>query len=55
MGGRAVDVLLSTYGMALAERLGTQVTLSLSPMTGRLTRGEACRLTTLLQHLLGPG
>ena len=55
MGGRAVDVLLSTYGMALAERLGTQVALSLSPMTGRLTRGEACRLTTLLQHLLGPG
>ncbi len=55
MDGRAVDVLLSTDGMELAERLGIQVALSLSPMTGRLTRAEACRLTTLLQHMLGPG
>ncbi len=53
--GRAIDVALSTNGMELAERLDTQVARSLSPMTSRLTRADAHRLTTRLQHVLGPG
>src|ERR1700678_4230152 len=36
--GRAVDVLLTTEGMELAERGATQIARSLSPMTSTLTR-----------------
>jgi DNA-binding MarR family transcriptional regulator len=50
--GRAVDVLLSTEGMELAERGATQVARSLSPMTSTLTRADAHRLTALLERML---
>jgi DNA-binding MarR family transcriptional regulator len=50
--GRAVDVLLTTEGMELAERGATQIARSLSPMTSTLTRAESQRLTTLLERML---
>jgi hypothetical protein len=50
--GRAVDVFLTAEGMQLAAVGAGQVARSLSPMTGKLTRAEARRLTTLLECLL---
>jgi DNA-binding MarR family transcriptional regulator len=50
--GRAVDVLLSTEGMELAERGAAQIARSLSPMTSTLTRADAHRLTALLERML---
>jgi DNA-binding MarR family transcriptional regulator len=50
--GRVVDVFLTAEGTELAERGAAQVARSLSPMTGRLTRTEASRLTALLETLL---
>src|SRR5580700_6812010 len=47
--GRAVDVFLTTEGMQLAEVGAGQIARSLSPMTGKLTRAETRRLTTLLE------
>jgi DNA-binding MarR family transcriptional regulator len=52
--GRAVDVFLTTEGMQLAEVGAGQIARSLSPMTGKLTRAETRRLTTLLECLLKP-
>jgi len=49
---RAVDVFLTAQGMQLAEAGASQITGSLSPMTGRLTAAETHRLTTLLERLL---
>jgi DNA-binding MarR family transcriptional regulator len=53
--GRAVDVLLSTEGMELAERGAAQIARSLSPMTATLTRADAHRLTALLERMLSRG
>jgi DNA-binding MarR family transcriptional regulator len=50
--GRAVDVFLTEEGAELAERGAAQIARSLSPMTGRLTRAEARRLTTLLEIII---
>src|SRR5579862_3965639 len=50
--GRAVDVFLTAEGLELAEGGGAQVARSLSPMTGKLTRAEAGRLTGLLETIL---
>ena len=50
--GRAVDVFLTAAGTELAGRGAAQVARALSPMTGKLTRAETGRLTTLLEHLL---
>jgi DNA-binding MarR family transcriptional regulator len=52
--GRAVDVLLTPAGLALATRLTTQVATALTPLTDRLTPPENRRLASLLQHLLAP-
>jgi DNA-binding MarR family transcriptional regulator len=49
---RAVDVQLSPDGMEFAERGATLVARSLSPLTGRLTRADTHRLTTLLERML---
>jgi DNA-binding MarR family transcriptional regulator len=50
--GRAVDVFLTASGSELARRGATQVALALSPMTGRLTPGQARQLTALLGWFL---
>lgn len=53
--GRAVDVLLTETGAELAEHGATEVARALSPLTSKLTRAEARRLTALLEHMLGAG
>src|ERR1700685_3056302 len=45
--GRAVDVFLTAEGQALTERGAAQIAASLSPMTSKLSRAEARRLTAL--------
>ena len=50
--GRAVDVFLTTEGRELTERGAAQIARSLSPMTGKLSRTEARRLTALLETIL---
>jgi DNA-binding MarR family transcriptional regulator len=52
LDGRSVDAFLTADGAELAERGAAQIALSLSPMTGGLTRAEARRLTALLERLL---
>jgi DNA topoisomerase IB len=47
-----VDVFLTAEGTELAERAAAQVARSLCPMTGKVTRTEASRLTALLETLL---
>jgi DNA-binding MarR family transcriptional regulator len=51
--GRAVDVFLSTEGARLAEIGAIEIAQALSPMTERLTKSEARRLTALLEDVLG--
>jgi DNA-binding MarR family transcriptional regulator len=56
--GRATDVFLTAEGMQLAGLGEGEIARSLSPMTGKLSRAEARRLTALLEHVLtqeGPG
>jgi DNA-binding MarR family transcriptional regulator len=53
--GRAVDVLITPAGAALAGVLQAQVARSLAPLTGALTRADQRRLQALLEHLLGHG
>ena len=50
--GRAVDVFLTDEGTELAGRGAAQIARALSPVTGKLTRAEARRLTTLLETIL---
>jgi len=50
--GRAVDVFLTGEGTELAKRGAAQIAQALSPMTSKLTRAEARRLTTLLEMLI---
>jgi DNA-binding MarR family transcriptional regulator len=50
--GRAVDVLVSADGAALAERLYVEVERSLTPLTGELSPADQRRLTTLLTRML---
>ena len=50
--GRGVDVALTEEGMVLAELGAAEVAQALSPMTSRLTRPEARRLTNLLERML---
>jgi DNA-binding MarR family transcriptional regulator len=50
--GRAVDVFLSPAGRELADRGGTEIAQSLSPMTSTLTRTDRRRLTILLERML---
>ena len=51
---RAVDVLLTAEGAALADRLYADVERSLTSATGRLTPTEQRRLQTLLVRMLAP-
>ena len=50
--GRATDVFLTAKGMQLAALGEGKIARSLSPMTGKLSRAEARRLTALLEHVL---
>jgi DNA-binding MarR family transcriptional regulator len=50
--GRATDVFLTAEGLQLAGFGEGEITRSLSPMTGKLTRVETRRLTALLDHVL---
>jgi DNA-binding MarR family transcriptional regulator len=50
--GRAVDVFLAAEGQELTERGAAQIAGSLSPMTSKLSRAEARRLTALLETIL---
>ena len=50
--GRATDVFLTGEGRQLADLGEAKVAGSLSPMTGKLTKAEALRLTTLLEYVL---
>src|SRR6202453_1893702 len=50
--GRAVDVFLTAEGRELTERGAAQIAGSLSPMTSKLSRAEARRLTALLETIL---
>jgi DNA-binding MarR family transcriptional regulator len=50
--GRATDVFLTGEGMQLADLGEVKIARSLSPMTGKLTRAEALRLTALLEYVL---
>jgi DNA-binding MarR family transcriptional regulator len=50
--GRAVDVMLSDDGAALAERLYAEVERSLTPLTGELSPADRRRLTTRLTRML---
>jgi DNA-binding MarR family transcriptional regulator len=50
--GRATDVFLTADGIQLAELGERKIAASLSPMTGKLTRAEARRLTALLEYVL---
>jgi DNA-binding MarR family transcriptional regulator len=50
--GRATDVFLTAEGFQLADLGEAKIALSLSPMTGTLTRTETLRLTALLEHVL---
>jgi len=53
--GRAVDVFLTTGGAQLAETGASEITQSLAPMTGQLTKADTRRLTTLLERILEQG
>ena len=50
--GRATDVFLTGEGRQLADLGEAKIARSLSPMTGKLTKAEALRLTTLLEYVL---
>jgi DNA-binding MarR family transcriptional regulator len=50
--GRATDVFLTAEGIQLADLGEGEIARSLSPMTGKLSRAEARRLTALLEHVL---
>src|ERR1700683_5376312 len=50
--GRATDVFLTAEGREFAERGAAQIAGSLSPMTSKLSRAEARRLTALLETIL---
>jgi DNA-binding MarR family transcriptional regulator len=50
--GRATDVFLTAEGIQLAALGEGEIARSLSPMTGKLSRAEARRLTALLEHVL---
>src|ERR1700691_6189294 len=50
--GRATDVFLTAEGVQLADLGEGEIARSLSPMTGKLSRAEARRLTALLEHVL---
>jgi DNA-binding MarR family transcriptional regulator len=50
--GRATDVFLTGAGRQLADLGEAKIARSLSPMTGKLTRAEALRLTALLEYVL---
>jgi DNA-binding MarR family transcriptional regulator len=50
--GRATDVFLTAEGIQLADVGEGEIARSLSPMTGKLSRAEARRLTALLEHVL---
>jgi DNA-binding MarR family transcriptional regulator len=50
--GRATDVFPTAEGVQLAALAEGEAARSLSPMTGKLSRAETLRLTTLLEHLL---
>jgi DNA-binding MarR family transcriptional regulator len=53
--GRAVDVFLTTGGAQLAETGASEITQSLAPMTGQLTKADTRRLATLLARILEHG
>ena len=50
--GRATDVFLTGEGMQLADLGEAKIARVLSPMTGKLTKAEALRLTALLEYVL---
>jgi DNA-binding MarR family transcriptional regulator len=50
--GRATDVFLTAEGIQLADLGEGEIARSLFPMTGKLSRAEARRLTALLEHVL---
>jgi len=50
--GRAVDVLISPEGAALADRLYLEIVRSLSPLTEALTAADQHLLQTLLERML---
>lgn len=50
--GRATDVFLTGEGMQLADLGEAKIARALSPMTGKLTKAEALRLTALLEYVL---
>jgi DNA-binding MarR family transcriptional regulator len=50
--GRATDVFLTGEGRQLADLGEAKIARSLSPMTGKLTKAEALRLTALLEYVL---
>jgi DNA-binding MarR family transcriptional regulator len=53
--GRAIDVLLTTAGEDLTDRLRAQIAQSLTPMTGTLSPVDQKRLQNLLTRMLaGP-
>jgi len=51
--GRVVDVMLTTAGVDLADRIRHHVAQSLSPMIGTLSQPDQRRLTTLLFRMIG--
>jgi DNA-binding MarR family transcriptional regulator len=52
--GRAVDVLITPAGAALAATIHAEVARSLAPLTGALGRPDQRRLQTLLETMLRP-
>jgi DNA-binding MarR family transcriptional regulator len=53
--GRAVDVFLTAAGKVLADRLHSEVTAALAPLTGALVPAERRQLQRLLGRILAPG
>jgi DNA-binding MarR family transcriptional regulator len=51
--GRVVDVLLTTVGEELTDRIHHHVAQSLSPMIDTLSQPDQRRLTTLLFRMIG--
>jgi len=51
--GRAVEVLLAPDGIALAERVGAEVSAALAPLTAALGPADQRRLEALLTRMLG--
>ncbi|MGH3166145.1 MAG: MarR family winged helix-turn-helix transcriptional regulator [Trebonia sp.] len=52
--GRAVEIVMTPAGAALAERLHADIRAALGPLTGALTHPEQHRLQALLEKMLMP-